>query len=242
MTGIGSDTVSMIQKKPEIKLPDSSYLVWDTHGGGLEKKIRFEDMLVNPNFRLLDGFVPDEEHILEMVGVNYMSLIFQKVPEKYPQNEWIMIDSNDFENTKNDEHEKYLTDSISFTGKKSNILKPGENIYSIATIKKLEEISSQNKVIYNNRARILIPEGTDPKKIVQVFEVYDNADKIFRYVIIHASYFNPKPGEWFEMSLLAPLRTDIPLGGYLKSYIWNQGSSKVFVDDHIIEYLPVLHE
>jgi hypothetical protein len=226
-------------RKPEIKLPDSSYLVWDTHGGGLEKKIRLEDMLVNPNFRLLDGFVPDEEHILDMVGLNYMSLIFQKLPEKFPPNDWTIIDSNDFEVARNEKHEKYLTDSVSYTGKKSNMLTPGDNLFSISTNLKLEEISSYDKIIYNSRFKVLIPEGADPKEIIQVFEIRDNADKIFRYVVIHASYFNPRPGEWFEMSLLAPMRTDFPGGGTLKSYIWNKSKYKIFVDDHIREYIPV---
>jgi hypothetical protein len=224
-------------RKPETNQPDSTFLIWDTHFGGLEKKLSLEDMINNHNFRLIDGFVPDKEFRFHE-GMNYMSLIFQKVPLKYPQNKWIQIDSLDYEIAANEKQSKVLTDSIAFTGQKSNFLNPDHN-FGITANKKLGELSTYEKIILRGRAKFYIPNKINLDKLMLVLEVRDTSDKIFRYVVISASYFKPATGKWFEMSLLTPLKTVIPEGGYLKFYVWHTGGQKVFVDDLILEYLPV---
>jgi hypothetical protein len=72
-----------------------------------------------------------------------------------------------------------------------------------------------------------------------VLEVRGASDKMFRYVVIPAKVFKPETGKWFEMSLLTPLELNLPEGGYIKFYSWFTGSQKVFVDDMVLEYLPV---
>lgn len=223
---------------PEIKMPDSSYMVWDTHGGGFEKKIDLNELLRNPNFKLIDGFVPDHEYRFGATGLNYMSLIFQKLTVQYPVNEWIRLDSVDFESTTDQNKLEALTDSVSFTGKRSFKLN-SEFQYSLAFSKTLNEISSSKKVIYRSRVAAMVPGGSDASKLLLVFEVRDSKEGIFRYVVIDASYFKPKPGEWFEMTLIAPLYTDFPEGGFIKYYLVNTGKGTYYVDDLIVEYLTV---
>jgi hypothetical protein len=224
-------------KKPELEMPDSSFLVWDTHFAELEKKIYLEEMLHNPNFRLIDGFVPDKDFRF-FTGLNYMSLIFRKVQPDQPKDEWFTIDSLDFESTENPNNKPQLTDTVSFTGDKS-IRINADHLYSITAHKKLDEISSHKKVILRGRVKAFLTPGADPEKLMLVLEVREPGEKMIRYIPIPAKYFKPVPGAWFEMDLITPFQTDFPEKGFLKLYAWNNGTGEIFVDDLILEYLPV---
>lgn len=70
-------------------------------------------------------------------------------------------------------------------------------------------------------------------------EVNPVSGEMYRYVSIGGSYFKPKPAKWFEMSLVTPLQTDFPVNGSLKLYAWYTGKNKIFVDDLILEYIPI---
>ncbi len=225
-------------RKPELYQPDSAYLVWDPHFGGLEKQLSLEEMLNNPHFRLVDGFVPEKDYLFYN-KINYMSLIFQKIPEATHQNPWIMIDSVDFESAEKEHHIKVLTDSIAYTGKSSNFLDK-EHMYGIPWHKKLDEISSSHKVIFRCRVKMFFPVELNADKVMVVIEVRGKEDQMIRYMVQPASYFKPPVGEWFEMSLLTPLMLDLPVGGYMKAYVWNSGDKKIYIDDQVMEYLPVI--
>jgi hypothetical protein len=224
-------------QRPEVNQPDSTFLVWDTYFAAIEKKIFLEDILNNKNFRLIDGFYPGKDFNFNK-GMNYMSLIFQKVPAKAIQNTWIQFDSLDFESAIKESHQKALSDSISYTGSKSNFL-DGRYPFSISANHKLDDIPGPDNIIFRGRVKVFFPETLNLDKVMLVMEVRDPAEKMFRYVVIAASYFKPEPGRWFEMSLLIPFRKDIPEGGYMKLYFWNTGNKKVFIDDMVLEYLPV---
>jgi len=224
--------------KPELYQPDGTFLVWDPHFGGLEKQLTLEEILNNPHFRLVDGFVPDKDYLFHN-KINYMSLIFQKIPEATPQSPWIMIDSMNFESAEKEHHIKVLTDSIAYTGNSSNFLDK-EHMYGIPWHKKLYEISSSQKVIFRCRVKMFFPVELNADKVMVVIEVRDKGDQMIRYMVQPASYFQPPVGKWFEISLLTPLMLDSPAGGYMKAYIWNSGDKKIYIDDQVMEYLPVI--
>ncbi len=225
-------------RKPDLYQPDSAYLVWDPHFGGLEKQLTLEDMMNNPHFRLLDGFVPDQDYLFHG-QINYMSLVFQKLPVNNAQNNWVMIDSVDFESAEKEHHIRVLTDSIAYTGNKSNFVDK-EHMYSIPWHKKLDEISSSDKIIFRCRVKMYFPMELNAGKVMIVIEVRDEKDQMIRYLVKPASYVQPPVGQWFEMSLLTPLKLDFPAGGYVKTYVWNSGDKKIYIDDQVMEYLPVI--
>jgi len=224
-------------RKPEQFMADSSIMVWDTQFGEYQKKIFLEDLLRNPHFRLIDGFVPDRDFRFS-TGQNYMSLIFQKVPVEKYQYEWITLDSMDFETAETEERISHLTDTIAFTGNKSIRLNP-DWIYSFTLGRRIDSISTAKKVILRARAKVYIPGGARPDQIILVLSVHQASGDIFRYITKAGSYFNPEPREWFEISTVTPLQTDIPEDGTVKLYAWYQGKEEIFVDDLILEYIPV---
>jgi hypothetical protein len=224
--------------QPELKMADSAFLVWDTHFGGWERGVSLEDMLNNKHFKLIDGFVPDKEFKF-FTGQNYMSMIFQKVPAKISQNEWIIVDSLDFETADTEEKMNRLADSVAYSGKKSNRIDPAW-MYSFAMSKKIDEISVSKKVILRARVKVYNPRGTDPNQILLVLSVHRASGEMYRYINMTGSYFKPNPREWFEMLLVTPLQTDFPEDGVLKVYVWYTGDKKIFADDLILEYLPVM--
>jgi hypothetical protein len=224
-------------KKPELKMPDSALLVWDTQFSEVEKGILLDEMLQNQHFRLIDGFAPDKDYRFS-TGLNHISLIFRKLPVKNPQNEWIRIDSLDFETAVQKYNLPQLTDSVFYSGKKSVRLYR-DHLYSITSVKQLKDISVKPKVIIQGRIKALIPVETDLDKLVLVMEVRDKSENMRRYVSVSSKYFKPRLGQWFEMRILTPMLTDFPPDGFMKLYAYYTGSNEVFVDDLILDYLPV---
>ena len=196
-------------------MADSSFLIWDAHFGEFENKIYLQNMLNNPNFRIIDGFVPGKE-FNSLDGLNYCAIIFQEVPEKRPPDKWIAIDSIH----------------------KSNQVGYGEE-FSFILLKKLDEFRGMRKVIFCAKILAFIPEGADPEKLNLVLEVHRASGEQYRHVFISASYFKPEPGRWFEMSLVTPLQTDFPENGSIEVYASYHGKKKVFVDDLVLSYIPV---
>jgi len=80
--------------QPDFTLSDSSIVVWDTHFGEFEQKIRLERLLNNPGFRLLDVHSPAIDKKF-FTGQQYLSAIFRKVPRQNPDDQWITINSDD---------------------------------------------------------------------------------------------------------------------------------------------------
>lgn len=80
--------------QPELSLTDSSIVVWDTHFGEFEHKIRLDKMLNNPNFRLLDVHTPSIDKKF-FTGQQYMSAIFLKVPLQNPEDQWHTVESDE---------------------------------------------------------------------------------------------------------------------------------------------------
>lgn len=80
--------------QPDFGVSDSSIVVWDTHFGEFEHKIRLERLLDNPGFRLLDVHSPAIDKKF-FTGQQYMSAIFRKVPRQNPEDQWITIKSDD---------------------------------------------------------------------------------------------------------------------------------------------------
>ncbi len=223
---------------PEFNQPDGTYLVWDPHFGGLEKQLSLEEMLRNPHFRLVDGFIPEKDYLFHN-KINYMSLIFQKISAGNPQNSWVMIDSVAFESAEKEHHIRVLTDSVAYSGNLSNFLDK-EHMYGIPWHTKLDEIAPSAKVIFRFRVKMFFPVELNADKVMAVLEVRDKQDQMIRYLVMPASYFQPPVGKWFELSLLTPLTIDSPEGGYVKAYVWNSGDKKIFIDDQVMEYLPVI--
>lgn len=224
-------------QKPELNLADSSLLVWDSHFGEFEKKIFLNDLIRNPNFKLIDGFVPEKDFRFS-TGQNYMTMIFRKFTSKKSQNEWITVDSIDFETADTEKRMRNLTDSVAFTGNKSVRVNPNST-YSFTIKKKLEDISTNKKVIVRGRAKVYNPGKAIPDDIILVLSVHEASEANSRYISKAGSYFNPKPREWFEISTVIPLQTDIPEDGFLKLYVWYKGQEEIFVDDLILEYITV---
>ncbi len=75
-------------------LSDSSIVVWDTHFSEFEHKIRLEQLLNNPCFRLIDVYSPEIDKQF-FTGRQYMSAIFMKVPCQNQEDQWITINSKD---------------------------------------------------------------------------------------------------------------------------------------------------
>lgn len=224
--------------KQDFGMADSSFLVWDTHFAEYENKISLNSMLTNPNFRFIDGFKPEKEFKFR-TGQNYMAIIFQKVSLHYPANMWVRVDSLDFETADTQQNMDHLTDSLAYTGLKSNQVGGGwEFCNSIK--KELKDIPVSRKVLFRARIKAWITEKAEPDKLFLVLEVHDAGNKQLRYVSIAASYFKPEPGKWFQMSLVTPLQTDFPDNGSLIVYAWYPGKDKIFVDDLVLEYIPVI--
>jgi hypothetical protein len=170
-----------------------------------------------------------------------MSIIFQKLPKKNPQNNWMRIDSIDYESVTIEKNLKKLTDSIAYTGEKSNFLSP-ELMYGIDPQTKLNEITDKPKIIFRSRINVLLPQETDANKLLFVFEIREKSERLYRYVVSDASYFNPEPGKWFEMSMVTPLLTDTPDDGFIKTFLWYQGEGTIYADDMILDYILVNSE
>ena len=222
-------------KQPEQVLADGSLLVWDTHFAEVYKKLSLEDMLKNPFFKLIDGFAPDKDFKFSN-GQNYMSFIFLKLTQKN-NNKWITLDFYNFESDSANKT-KILTDSLSFSGKKSTKLKPGFT-YSVSIGVKLASISNTRKVILRGRVKVNSSSDDAPDKTILVLSVHNADGTITRYLSKHGSYYKPEPGNWYEMSIVTPLQTDIPIGGFVKLYVWYQGEKEIYLDDLCLEYIPV---
>jgi hypothetical protein len=80
--------------QPDFSLSDSAVVVWDTHFGEFEHKIRLEKLLDNPRFKLLDVHSPAIDKKF-FTGQQYMSAVFRKVPRQNPEDQWITIKSDD---------------------------------------------------------------------------------------------------------------------------------------------------
>jgi hypothetical protein len=226
--------------KKDFGMTDSSLLVWDTHFAEFENKIYLNDMLNNPNFQVIDGFYPQKEFQFR-TGQNFMAIIFKKVPGQNQQDKWIMMDSLDFEAQDTKEMTDHLTDSVSFTGLKS-IRVGGEWQFSNSIKRELKEMSVSPKVLLRARIMSFIPDRAEPGKLHLVLEILNAENKFYRYVTIAGSYFKPEPGKWFQLSLVTPLRTDFPENGSLKLYAWYTGKDKIYLDDLILEYIPLFQQ
>jgi hypothetical protein len=225
--------------KKDFGMTDSSLLIWDTHFAEFETKIYLEDMLKNPDFRIIDGFKPEEEFKFR-TGQNYMAIIFQKVPFRNPQDNWTRIDSIDFETADTEENLDHLTDSVAYTGLKSNQVGGGGWEFSNAIKRELKDIPVSHKVLFRARLEALITERATPEKLYLVLEIHNADNKQLRYVSIGGSYFKPEPGKWFQMSLVTPLQTDFPVNGSMVVYAWYPGNDKIYVDDLVLEYIPLI--
>jgi len=95
------DSLGMLKHLPDpgqpgFSLKDSSIVVWDTHFGEFEHKIRLEKLLDNPCFRLLDVHSPEIDKKF-FTGRQYMSAIFRKLPCQNQEDQWITINSDEIQ-------------------------------------------------------------------------------------------------------------------------------------------------
>ncbi|NTV84883.1 MAG: hypothetical protein HGA23_11400 [Bacteroidales bacterium] len=224
-------------RKPEFNLADGSLLIWEAYFAEIEKKLDLDGMLRNPNFKLIDGFIPEVDFRFA-AKQNYMSFIFQKKTSVKNQNDWVLIDSLDFETAKTEEKMRFLSDSVAFTGNKSVRVNP-DCTFSFTSENKLEQFRPAKKVIIRGRAKVFNPGKAIPDKITLVVSVHKANGDMFRYLSKAGSYYNPKVGEWFEMSIVTPLEIEIPENGTVKVYVWYTGKEEIFVDDLVLEYFPV---
>jgi hypothetical protein len=224
-------------KKPEQMIADNSLFVWDAQFAEGENKLLLDDVLKNPYFRLIDGFVPDKD-FRNSNGQNYMSLIFQKVPLRKVQNEWKMLNTQDFESPQSVQSPDYISDSVAYSGNRSMMLNPSCP-YSPAMKYKLTDLFTDKKVIVRGSVRINSPFGAKPDKILLILSVENEAGKFSRYLSKAASYYKTEQGKWFEISIVTPILTDYPENGKLGLYAWNQGKEEIFVDNLVLEYIKV---
>jgi hypothetical protein len=227
----------MKMDRTDFGLPERSLVIWDTHFGEFERNITFSSMINNPSFRIVDGFYPTGDFKF-FNGLHYMSYIFERIPVGTKDQTWQLVDSISFESANNEEALKYLTDSVHYSGNKSEKLQEG-HIYSQSIHKNLSEIGSSQKVIIRATAQIMALSKDNFDQVHLVISVHDASGKMVRYLIMSGPYFKPKLNDWCEMTLISPLYTEIPVGGNLKLYIWHQGKSAIYVDDLVLKYIPV---
>jgi hypothetical protein len=219
-------------------LSDSMIVIWDTHFGEFEKKISLAEMLNNPYLQLIDGFVPDQDYKV-FQGQNYMSLVFQKSNDPGGTGGWINLDSLDFESFPGNDKIKYYTDTVSFNGNRSYRV-DASWAYSPSIRNQLSVFSGLEKVIVRVRTMIYNPGGrVDPNKVKLVLTIENPSGEIYRYISMSGSYFGLTPGKWSGMSLVTPVMTGIPEDGNLKLYVWYSGNEEIYVDDLVLEYIPV---
>jgi hypothetical protein len=225
------------EKKPDFGLADSSLFIWDAQFAEIHKKLPLESMLRNTNLKLLDGFIPEEDFRFAW-RENYMSLIFEKQASLTNQNHWIRIDSMDFENTTHADKLNFLTDTIAYKGEKSMMTGP-DCPYSLTITLPLTVFGDNSKVIVRGRVKAFMPDSLNSEKIYLALTVEDRAGKKIRNLTKAASYYKPRSDEWFELAVVSPINTRIPEDGILKVFFWNTTKEVVFVDDLVLEYIPV---
>jgi len=224
--------------KPTLGLAEGQVVVWDTHFSEFEERLLLTELLDNPNFQVIDGFVPDQDYAI-FQGQNYMSLIFQRKKIPALGTKWLTIDSLNFESLPNDDRKKYYSDAFSINGKYSYRV-DSTWVYSPSIFKNLSEFSSFNKIIVRASVKVYIPEGAEIQKVILVFSIFDANGKIYRYLKMKGTYFKLEKEKWSEIFLLTPVMTNFPIGGSLKAYVWYPGKGEIYIDNLVVEYLSVL--
>jgi hypothetical protein len=139
-------------KRPEFNQPDGTLLIWDAYFAEVEKKLLLDDLVRNTKFKLIDGYIPEKD--FSFAGKqNYVSFIFEKRTSTTDQNEWILNDSNAYKTAPKVEKERFLSDSVAFTGQKSVRLNP-DSMYSFTLEKELSGFKASKKAIVRGRAKV----------------------------------------------------------------------------------------
>lgn len=222
--------------QPDFSLVDSSIVVWDTHFSEFESKIRLERLLNNPYYMLLDVHSPLID--AKFKGQLYMSAVFQKVPRQNPEDQWITINTDDFESPAKSDKQIYFTDSLKYSGNFSYRI-DSSHIYSPSISVELASLDRESKAIIRVRVKVLYNKEQYPDKIFLVMSVHDEQKEMKRYLAISGSYFRSSPGQWFEMCLLTQVSTAVPKNGSIKIYVWYQGDHQILVDDLCLDLLSV---
>jgi hypothetical protein len=102
---------------------------------------------------------------------------------------------------------------------------------------KLNSLNKESKAIVRARVKVLYDKGQDPGEIVLHLSVLDNQNEAKRDITISGSNFQSSPGQWFEMSLLTQVSTEVPENGSMKISVSTDGDRQVQVDDLCLDVL-----
>ena len=213
---------------------DSSVIFWENNFGAFAEGISFDKLFYNPDFKLLNVFVPRKD-FESAVKDYYMVAVFEKHPRDSVMNKFSLFRLCDFENNVPENKAKNLTDT-SYTGKYAYKLEGSG--FSPGWVLPVSDLPGNESLLLRVSGKFRLPEGFPEGRMILVLEIRNSKDRIYRYLTAKNS-IDDKSGKWFEMSFLTAINKTGVKGGIIKVYAWNMSKTNGLVDDLKLEYYPI---
>jgi hypothetical protein len=235
------------RKMPSNGLPDSSIIVWDAQFGPNEGGVPLENLMKDPNLKLLKIFRPEvffkvlgnhpyEIYILEKFEtgnpVGNYAIASKAAAEELSGFESKLILENGFENS--GERVGFAIDSTTSHSGKFSVLLDTVREFSLT-------YQNESKIFPKSQKQILrasiyckpirIPE----KSSLTLVASLESQGKIYDYHTANLADFFNESGEWTKLQLEYTIPAVKSDGDVLKVYLWLHGKPLINIDDYRIE-------
>ncbi len=216
---------------PSEIIPDSSILIWDTHYGGYEGHLDLNQVLSQPDFKLLHVFEPKIN--LKVIGGSYYRIcVFQRIKD-HPEYGITPLLSENFDEAVPESNIR-RTDSLSYSGKYS-IRFDSSDKYGKSLKWNITNMPGDGNYLF--QASVMVYPLSDPK--INSFSLVLSAskgDKTISYLSVNADDKKLQMGKWNKLSAEIYINPDDLKDVNFLTYIYNSGKASLLYDDMQVNY------
>lgn len=212
-------------------VPDSSIIIWDAHFGPNEGRMPIERLMEKDELHVLKIFKP-EQNFKVLGGHDYQVVIFQKDISQKPKIRQVFKDfESGYKNT--------IDESIK--GKKSIILEKSDTYLTLLDVVYQEISDTISSTGFNISMAYNYAPETKLKDLLLVCTLESPDDVIsFKTKDLWAGY--NKSNIWIDSTFYFNVPEPNSLNNRIKIYLWNKGSTEIYLDDVVISIITNIQD